>query len=181
MSHPRSAAQLRRWSSRSSRLSSSLAGGATAATLLTGKDIANKSLTGKDLKKKSVTGKHVKNRSLVAKDFKKGQLPAGHDRPSRSGRPRQAQPVPRVRQGAGRDRKATAANGATTWLDRTPGPAGADGADGADGAQGRTRPAASAADRGQRMSSFDTALTPAFTAGTVVTHLDHPPCRREAR
>ncbi len=58
-------------------LSSSLAGAATGATLLTGKDIGNKSLTGKDLKRKTVTSKHVKNRSLVAKDFKKGQLPVG--------------------------------------------------------------------------------------------------------
>ena len=58
-------------------LFSSLAGGATAAKLLTGKQIANKSITGKDVKPRSLTGKHVKNRSLKAKDFKRGQLPAG--------------------------------------------------------------------------------------------------------
>ena len=55
-------------------LSSSLASGAMAAKLLTGKDIANRSITGKDLKASSVTSKHVKNRSLVTKDFKKGHL-----------------------------------------------------------------------------------------------------------
>ena len=38
-------------------LSSSLASGATAAKLLTGKDIANRSITGKDLKAELVTGK----------------------------------------------------------------------------------------------------------------------------
>src|SRR3954451_17378322 len=44
-----------------------LAGGATAAVLITGKDVKDGSLTGAD----------VKNHSLVRKDFKSGQLPAG--------------------------------------------------------------------------------------------------------
>ena len=102
-------------------LSSSLAGGATAATLLSGKDIANRSITGKDLKASSVTSKHVKNRSLVRKDFKNGHLllgeigpvgPAGPEGPEGPAGPRGPQ-----------------------------GPAGEDGADGADGAQGPPGPA----------------------------------------
>ena len=55
-------------------LSSSLASGAMAAKLLTGKDIANKSITGKDLKASSVTGKHVKNRSLGTNKLSAGAL-----------------------------------------------------------------------------------------------------------
>jgi hypothetical protein len=58
-------------------LSSSLAGGATAAELLTGTQIVNESIAGNDLKPSSVTGKHVKDRSLLAKDLKKGELPMG--------------------------------------------------------------------------------------------------------
>jgi len=91
-------------------LSSSLASGAMAAKLLTGKDIANKSITAKDLKASSVTTKHVKNRSLIKKDFKKGHLllggigPVGPEGPEGPAGPR--------------------------------GPAGADGVDGADGADG---------------------------------------------
>lgn len=63
-------------------LFSSLAGGATAAKLITGKQIANKSITGKDVKPRTLRGKHVKNRSLLAKDFKRGQLPAGEVGPA---------------------------------------------------------------------------------------------------
>src|SRR3954452_12404146 len=44
-----------------------LTGGATAAALITGKDVKDGSLTGAD----------VKNHSLLRKDFKSGQLPAG--------------------------------------------------------------------------------------------------------
>lgn len=58
-------------------LFSSLAGGATAAKLITGKSIAKKTITGKHVKPNALTGKHLKNGSLLAKDFKKGQLPAG--------------------------------------------------------------------------------------------------------
>ena len=57
-------------------LFSSLVSGATAAKLITGKEIANKSVTGKDVKPKSLTGKHVKDGSLAAADFKKGVLAA---------------------------------------------------------------------------------------------------------
>ena len=57
-------------------LFSSLVSGATAAKLITGKQIANKSVTGKDVKPNSLTGKHVKNGSLATKDFKKGVLAA---------------------------------------------------------------------------------------------------------
>ena len=44
-----------------------LGGTATAAVLITGKQVKNNSLTGAD----------IKNRSLLARDFKRGQLPAG--------------------------------------------------------------------------------------------------------
>jgi hypothetical protein len=43
-------------------------GGATAAKLITGKDIKDASLTGKDIKDASLTGKDVKNGSLSPKD-----------------------------------------------------------------------------------------------------------------
>ena len=115
-------------------LSSSLAGAATGATLLTGKDIRNKSLTGKDLKRKSVTGMHVKNRSLVARDFKRGELPVGAIGPvGPEGAIGPAGPAgpegPRGPQGeAGTD----GSNGASG----SPGADGADGADGQDGADG---------------------------------------------
>ena len=98
-------------------LSSSLAGAATGATLLTGKDIRNKSLTGKDLKGKTVTGKHVRNRSLVAEDFKRGQLPAGPIGPAGPEGP--------------------------TGPEGPRGPRGDDGADGADGETGPMGPAGS--------------------------------------
>ena len=106
-------------------LSSSLAGVATGATLLTGKDIRNKSLTGKDLKKKTVTGKHVRNRSLVAEDFKRGELPAGQIGPVGPAGPE----GPRGPRGDDGDDGANGAVGAQ-------GPAGQDGQDGADGADG---------------------------------------------
>ena len=48
-------------------LFASLAGGAVAASLITGKNVKDGSLTGRD----------VKDRSLLAKDFRKGQLPKG--------------------------------------------------------------------------------------------------------
>lgn len=57
-------------------LSSSLVGGAAAATLITGAGIKNGSITNKDLKKNSVRSKQVKNGSLLSKDFKPGQLVA---------------------------------------------------------------------------------------------------------
>lgn len=58
-------------------LFASLASGATAAKLLTGKQIAKKTITGKNVKPKTLTGKHVKDGSLAAKDFKKGVFSAG--------------------------------------------------------------------------------------------------------
>jgi hypothetical protein len=58
-------------------LLSSLVGGATAATLITGADIAKKSIGSKHIKKNAVRTKHVKNATLLAEDFKPGQLPAG--------------------------------------------------------------------------------------------------------
>jgi hypothetical protein len=53
-------------------LMSSLAGGAVAARLITGKQIRNDSVTGAD----------IKDRSLLAKDFRSGQLPAGKPGPA---------------------------------------------------------------------------------------------------
>jgi hypothetical protein len=54
-----------------------LGGSATAAVLLTGKNIKNGSLTGADLKDNSVAGIDIKDGGLLAKDFKPGQLVAG--------------------------------------------------------------------------------------------------------
>lgn len=47
-----------------------MAGSATAAALITGKDVKNGSLTGKDVKDRSLTGKDVKDRSLTGADVK---------------------------------------------------------------------------------------------------------------
>jgi hypothetical protein len=104
-------------------LSSSLASGAMAAKLLTGKDIANGSITGKDLKGSSVTSKHVKDRTLEKRDFRRGHLLFG-----------QIGPVgPAGPEGPEGPRGATGPMGPT-------GAAGADGADGADGAPGPPGP-----------------------------------------
>jgi hypothetical protein len=114
-------------------LSSSLASGAMAAKLLTGKDIANKSITGKDLKGSSLTGKQVKNRSLGAKEFKKGHLPLGEIGPVGPAGPRGAA-GPRGPAGASGSNGADGADGA----DGTDGSNGTDGTDGVDGAPGAT-------------------------------------------
>jgi hypothetical protein len=68
-----------------------LGGSATAALLITGKQVKNGSLTGVDVKNSSLTGGDVKNDSignidikdgdLLASDFKPGQLPAGAQGP----------------------------------------------------------------------------------------------------
>jgi hypothetical protein len=82
-----------------------LSSSATAAMLITGKNVKNGSLTGADVKNNSLGSGDVKDRSLLAKDFKLGQLPAG----------------PQGRQGPP---GATGATGAT-------GPPGANGTNGA--------------------------------------------------
>ena len=53
------------------------AGTATAAKLITGKQIENSSITSKDLRNSSITSSDVKNGSLLRKDFKSAQLPRG--------------------------------------------------------------------------------------------------------
>ena len=58
-------------------LVSSLTGGAVAATLIDGDDIARKSIAKKHLKKNAVVTKKVKNGTLLADDFKPGQLREG--------------------------------------------------------------------------------------------------------
>jgi hypothetical protein len=52
-----------------------LGGSATAAILVTGKNVKNGSLTGLDVKDNSISSPDVKNGGLLAKDFKAGQLP----------------------------------------------------------------------------------------------------------
>ncbi len=99
-------------------------GGATAAALVTGKQIKNGSVTGRDLKNGSVTTKDVKNGTLVLKDFKPSERkrlvgPAG---------PQGPQGIPGV-QGAQGFAGATGAAGAN-------GANGTNGADGTDGASG---------------------------------------------
>ena len=98
-------------------LVSSLTGGAVAATLVTGDDIARNAVTsqhiangkvnGKDLKDNAVKTADVADGTLLAQDFQAGQLPAGGTGP-------QGQP----------------------GADGTDGTDGADGADGANGANG---------------------------------------------
>ena len=58
-------------------LVSSLTGGAVAATLIDGDDIARKAIAKKHLKKNSVVTKKVQDGTLLAKDFKPGQLKEG--------------------------------------------------------------------------------------------------------
>lgn len=50
-------------------------GTATAAKLITGKNIKDGSVTGADIKNRSLTGADVKDRSLKASDLAKGVLP----------------------------------------------------------------------------------------------------------
>lgn len=54
-----------------------MAGSATAAALITGKDVKNGSLTGKDVKASSLTAKQVKDGSLGGADVKDGALAEG--------------------------------------------------------------------------------------------------------
>lgn len=54
-----------------------LGGTATAALVITGKNVKNGSLTGADLKDNSIRSADVKDGGLLAKDFKRGQLAAG--------------------------------------------------------------------------------------------------------
>lgn len=58
-------------------LCSSLTGGAVAATLINGDDIAKKAIATKHLKRNAVVTKKVKNGTLLADDFKPGQLKEG--------------------------------------------------------------------------------------------------------
>jgi hypothetical protein len=58
-----------------------LGGSATAAVLITGKNVRNSSLTGADIRNGSVGSADVKDRNLLAKDFKAGQIPAGAQGP----------------------------------------------------------------------------------------------------
>ena len=94
-----------------------LGGSATAAVLITGKQVKNGSLTGADLKNNSVGSSVVKDRTLLAKDFKPGQLVAGAPGPA----------GPQGAQGPNGDPGA-------------PGPAGAQGAQGPKGDTGEPGP-----------------------------------------
>jgi hypothetical protein len=103
-------------------LCSSLTGGAVAATLLTGKDIAKGAIAKKHLKADAVRSGKVKDGSLLSQDFKAGQLPAGSRGP---------QGLP----GAKGDTGAAGAQGAQ-GLPGAKGDAGAAGAAGAKGDPG---------------------------------------------
>jgi hypothetical protein len=59
-----------------------LGGSATAAVLITGKNVKDGTLTGKDIKNNSVGSIDVKDGDLLAKDFKPGQLVAGAPGPA---------------------------------------------------------------------------------------------------
>jgi hypothetical protein len=59
-----------------------LGGSATAALLVTGKNVKDASLTGADVKNNSVGSVDIKDGNLLATDFKPGQLPAGGQGPT---------------------------------------------------------------------------------------------------
>ncbi|WP_022928803.1 collagen-like triple helix repeat-containing protein [Patulibacter americanus] len=103
-----------------------LSGTATAATMISGKEIKNNTVTGADVKSSSLTGSDIKNRSLSASDLSASALAtlksSGAAGPAGPAGPQGAQGP----QGAKGD---TGAPGA-------PGEPGAPGANGVDGAQG---------------------------------------------
>jgi hypothetical protein len=51
---------------------------ATAALLISGKQIRDHSITGKDLKKNAVNSKTIKNKSVKGKDLKRGAVKSAH-------------------------------------------------------------------------------------------------------
>lgn len=106
-----------------------LSGTATAATMISGKEIKNNSVTGADVKSSSLTGSDVKNGSLSAADLSAKAIAALQT----SGAAGPAGPAgavgPAGPQGAKGDKGDTGAPGA-------PGEPGAPGTNGADGAQG---------------------------------------------
>ena len=51
---------------------------ATAALMISGKQIKDHSITGKDLKKNAVNSKTIKNKSVKGKDLKKGAVKGSH-------------------------------------------------------------------------------------------------------
>ncbi len=53
---------------------------ATAAMIITGKQIKDHSITGKDIKKKTLKGKHLHKRSVGAKHLRKGAVRTKHIR-----------------------------------------------------------------------------------------------------
>jgi hypothetical protein len=55
----------------------SIGGSATAASIVTSRQIKNNSITSSDLKNNSVKSADVRNGSLLRKDFKRSQLPVG--------------------------------------------------------------------------------------------------------
>jgi hypothetical protein len=59
-----------------------LSGSATAAILVTGKNVKNNSLTGLDIKNNSLGSADIKDGNLLLKDFKPGQLVAGAPGPA---------------------------------------------------------------------------------------------------
>ena len=131
-------------------LVSSMTGGAVAAKLITGDDIAknavkskhikNKGVKGKDLKRNAVKSGHVRDGSLLSTDFKADELPAGETGP----------------QGPDGPKGADGADGAD-------GAEGAEGAEGADGADGTARAYALVIPGGVA-TAFDAARTKNFTA-----------------
>jgi hypothetical protein len=96
-----------------------LGGSATAAVLITGKNVKNNSLTGVDVKNGSLRSADIKDGDLLAKDFKAGQLPAGATGP-------QGIPGPKGETGEAGPKGETGATGER-------GPQGEPGTDGVDG------------------------------------------------
>jgi hypothetical protein len=56
-------------------------GTATAATIITGRQVRDNSLTTNDVRNNSLTHRDVRDRSLLARDFRRGQLPRGPEGP----------------------------------------------------------------------------------------------------
>lgn len=127
-------------------LFAALAGTATAASLITGKQIKNGTVTGADLRNSSVTGKDIRNSSLTGADVKNGTIRNGD-----------------VRKGTLAADRLSAAALASLREPGPAGPAGAQGPAGAAGAQGPAGPQGAAGAKGATGVATVTTRTNAFT------------------
>jgi hypothetical protein len=143
-----------------------LGSGATAAVVISGRNVKDGSLTGKDIKNNSVASTDVKNGSLVGKDFKHGQLPGGATGPTGAIGATGDAGAP----GAKGDAGATGATGAKgdAGVTGAKGDAGVTGAKGDTGTAGATGTTGAQGDTGAKGATGGTGATGA-TGVTGVT------------